>query len=899
MPVPVPKEDKVYTTVYDNFKGVDFTNDASNVFRRRSPNGKNMLPDLDGRPYKRKGWKIDIPAEDFMTAAGYVGSGFTTKRIHHFSMGAQDYMMIFTTIGVFWMSKNSPTLHKCVLATKDLQGNIITSPFPPAVDGIHIDPDPGRSFFFEGQGVAGFYIFVGTDLYRFGADEYCWAVEPYVPKVLIACDQYGAGTNLEPVNLLTRKRTVQYLCDGETTQFGIPFGAKDNQAKVELLGADGEWTQTSGYTINGGIITFNTAPPVVIQGEDNMRITYSPAGGYVTKEVQEEIEPNTVTTTVKSPTEASGVSTHEQTSTRERTVRVRFIVSGRNVTLTRVYGDWKNSSFTGRFSPATITLTNAVSGENVSITPAGGFRRDSAYSDRIVYQPPTEAYNSVTPTIATSKSVVWDSVSDQDALKANRVSVTAKGKLTYAEITGKEIEKIVRTYSVTCTASYEEYSTFSSTSYKTRTVTKIEYVEGDGEFVTNDARAFTACQRSFVYGSGMYNQAFLSASSLAGYNSRVWYSMADDPTYFPDTNYIEAGGDDTHIKGMMKVSGYVGIIKQGSAMDASVYLAYPTSFEQDTTFAVTQSINGVGALADGAFNILNAEPLFLSSEGVMGIEVSEEEVDRKIRSRSYFINKRLCAENRLDDAVSFVFKGLYYLCVNDHCYVLDGAQKTSWANEKTNLQYECYFLDNIPAQCFSAMGNNLYFMDTKGNLCRFKTDSDANPYRDEYSVDLPDATANTAPVSNVYQKIALTGDFELGSTIQYGDLWYTVIDESENTVTVTEGVPIDAVWDTIADDDGAVHFFKNLQKKGCLVSILPGSASGVKVSLKADEKEPAYIGKVDKDGNLLPFEYYTKKKIKKYKRLQIICENDAIDESFGIDQIIKSYTIGNYSKNRG
>ena len=38
-----------------------------------------------------------------------------------------------------------------------------------------------------------------------------------------------------------------------------------------------------------------------------------------------------------------------------------------------------------------------------------------------------------------------------------------------------------------------------------------------------------------------------------------------------------------------------------------------------------------------------------------------------------------------------------------------------------------------------------------------------------------------------------------------------------------------------------------------------------------------------------------KKKIKKYKRLQFVIENNE-PEAFGIVSVIKSYTIGNYAK---
>lgn len=57
MPIDVPAPQKVLTTKYDNFKGVDFTSDPTNVWRHRSPSGVNMLPDASGRPFKRYGWE--------------------------------------------------------------------------------------------------------------------------------------------------------------------------------------------------------------------------------------------------------------------------------------------------------------------------------------------------------------------------------------------------------------------------------------------------------------------------------------------------------------------------------------------------------------------------------------------------------------------------------------------------------------------------------------------------------------------------------------------------------------------------------------------------------------------------------------------------------------------------
>lgn len=913
MAVEVPEESKKYTTVYENFKGVDFTNDASNVYKRRSPNGINMLPDLDGRPYKRKGWKIDIPYTDFITASGKSVSSYIPKRIHHFSLGGQDYMMFFTSIGVFYRNENTNGIVKCQLASGDDLEHPTLSEFPPTVDWQTLDADSHRAFFFEGNGGAGFYCFVGRELFRFDG-RYFWAVEPYVPRVLIACDKYGSGTMLESVNLLTRKRMVSYTCDGESTTYYVPAGVTTGTDVVELLQDDGSWEVTHDYNLTNGVLEFNNPPPVVVQGEDNMRITYVPGGSYVqvipVEHEEEEIETQTATEEESQTADA----TYRICKRYVRNVDIEYSVSGNTVMESVSYGQWRDDGYyTPGFNQenlnkpmwAKFVFTNNVSLDDITFTPAGGTPVATSYMNCVNYTPTDAQWAAATETVYSEEvddhlTLDGKAVKLAELLKENRQYYAKHKKLKWKQrhCVKYKVVKSIKTISVT--ADYNRYYTYSASTGKTKTVIdeKITYVEGSGEYISHDASAFTACQRAFVYGSGLYNQVFFSSSNMAGFQSRVWYSTASDPTYVPDTNYIEAGGDDTHIVGMMKVSGYVGIIKQGSAMDASVYLAYPTSFDENATFAVTQSINGVGALANGAFNILNAEPLYLSKDGVMGIEVSEEEVDRKVRSRSYFINKRLTAEPNLVNAISFVHRSLYYLCVNDHCYVLDGSQKNSWANEKTNFQYECYYLENIPAQCFASMDGELYFTDHKGNLCKFKEDKDEHPYRDDYSVSDPTWTMASAPVNMTYQLSDFDGDVNVGDTVLNGSNWYTVT-EINDDVTVDTGVPIYARWDTIADDDGAVHFFKNLQKKGCVVSLLPASDSGVKVYLKADEKDAIFIGQTDREGKLLPYEHYVKKKVKKYKRLQIICVNDYLDNSFGVDQIIKTYTLGNYSKNRG
>lgn len=358
--------------------------------------------------------------------------------------------------------------------------------------------------------------------------------------------------------------------------------------------------------------------------------------------------------------------------------------------------------------------------------------------------------------------------------------------------------------------------------------------------------AFYSTTKNMSYSNGLANCMFLGGCTEPNYTSRVWYSYVNNPLYFPDNNFIEVGSNDTAIMGLCKVGEYLGIIKQGKTTDTSIYIAYPTSFEEDTAYAIKPSVNGIGACARYAFNVLGDETLFLSDEGVMAISFSETDTDKQVKNRSYYIDGQLLKEEHLEKAYSFVWKGFYLLAVpheadNGRIYILDGSQRNSWGNDRTNLVYECYFWNNVPAKSFAKYRGSLWFTDGK-NMCRFKKESDPNPYNDN-------------------------------------------------------GAAICAEWSTIYDDDGSSHYTKTMQKKGSKLSLAPSeTGTSCDVYARVDNGVEQYIGSANSDDTELPVDFYFNKKVKKYKRMQIIVRNDVPDQSFGISQIVKLYTLGNYSK---
>lgn len=1016
----IPSAPRINTTIYDNFRGVDFTNDATNIWKHRSPDAVNMMPDLAGRPWKRTGWKIEKTTQAFKdcynTTKGYdpEDPDYYTGRIvplktNYFTIGGEDFLAITNNLGLFFYSKFIETGNFVTPITSEepylmyikcYYGEVGTSTETTPTNAVII-PDPNRAFFFEGFGTAGFYIFctIGTttSLFRFDG-EVLRKVDPKVPVIMISKGSGdNAGVLYESPNILTLKRTVMFLADGTSKEYVLPEKA-DSVSSVEIA-SGANWTpktdptdySTENYSFGGKTVTkikFGNAPSAPdVAGEDNIRVTYAIAGSSA----------STTTTTKQG---IIGIGTRESQT---RTI-VRTVMDGDETETITPWVVTSSTSVRQSFSSVIPNIDMVNNEPDISVylkTDADTWSNyalssvllDSAYSaytntltvnckdaTGYYYTPSTEE-SSVTQTSDKVKITTSDA---DDIVHAFGNGVDTSVTKTVTKITEQKYVTKWKWYPIKVEATVRTYS---------------------GSPLRN---AFDACIRTHVFGDGLINSVFFTGSTVDAYRSRVWWSATNDPTYFPDTNYFEVGSNDTRIAGLIDVGEYLGIIKQGQSRTSTVYLAYKTSVESgqvstvdgngktttettyDVTYGVKTSIGGVGAISNGAFNILNGEPLFLSKEGIMGI-VPVNENEKQIRNRSFYINKKLLAEAGLENSFSFVWRNMYILAVNHHCYVLDGSQKSSWANEKTNLQYEAYYWENIPAQCFAKYNNQLWFTDYDGRLCRFKPEGINDSYHDEYdsSVSLED---NTTPLgesavtygyiplsvissnSNVIPEInadvfwsqvnqagsylfALTsagylhrthfgahfarddfkgqgmgnsGHLDVNQSPRGGDSimsyfhdsegWHlngepaniadygiTFTDESEDpklndTIKITAGAPIVARWTTIFDDDGSANYFKTLQKKGTMVVLYPQSSTGVRVYLRKDNNEPVYVGTATVRGSnnelTAPSDFYLKKKAKKYKRLQIITENDGLDETFGIDEIIKCYTVGNYSRNR-
>lgn len=195
MPINVPDNPKVYTTKYDNFKGVDFTNDETNIWHRRSPTGTNMLPDASGRPFKRHGWEIMITNEELCTELGT--DNCSILKCAYFELAGKDHIVIFTNQGVLFYNQTD------------------------GFTALSVDEDCyygfDRCFFFEGNGTSAFYIYGNFKVWRYSyAEDVGFTFEDVndftVPTVLIAASADCAGQMYQGYNILGNLARVEY-CD--------------------------------------------------------------------------------------------------------------------------------------------------------------------------------------------------------------------------------------------------------------------------------------------------------------------------------------------------------------------------------------------------------------------------------------------------------------------------------------------------------------------------------------------------------------------------------------------------------------------------------------------------------------------------------------------------------------
>lgn len=390
------------------------------------------------------------------------------------------------------------------------------------------------------------------------------------------------------------------------------------------------------------------------------------------------------------------------------------------------------------------------------------------------------------------------------------------------------------------------------------TITFVKTVEGYKDKIIK-------CTIAGIYGGKSQDRVFLSGNPDA--QDTDWRCESNNPLYFSDLSYTKVGADGAAIVGYSAISDSQAIIKADDRSETTIYFR---GYNIDTTtskvqFPVRRAAAGAGAVAKRAFAYLPEEPVFLSRTGVFALTSSNITALQVARNRSYYVDAALTKEEHLENACAVVWNGYYVLAVNGHAYVMDTNQNVAYKPQSYgDYVYECYYWDNFPAVRMMESRGNLYFGTSDGRICKLNTDID---------------------------------------TMQAYSDGGTLGEDGK----ITGSTAISAEWHTKADDDGDFMTYKTMVKRGSGVMMKPYTRSSIQVYARTERD----FGRKIREGiadifswtdidfsrftfnsndapQVLPFN----SKVKKYKTLQLIMKNDAMNEAFGIFGIIKRYTIG-------
>lgn len=244
--------------------------------------------------------------------------------------------------------------------------------------------------------------------------------------------------------------------------------------------------------------------------------------------------------------------------------------------------------------------------------------------------------------------------------------------------------------------------------------------------VSGYADRINKCCIGTQYGlKGAMDRLFLSGNP--DYINQDWFSDQNDPTYFADTYYSSLGTSKSAIMGYSVINNYLATHKDEMETDQFIVLREGVLADNKPVFRSVNTLQGAGAIAKDTFAYLSSEPLFLTRSGVYAITAQDITGEKYGQNRSFYLNGKLLKESDLEKSFAFVYKDMYWLCVNGVAYILDGLQpmQTDKSMPYSTRQYAGFYRTNIPANCMWEKDGNLYFGSTDGRVCEFYSDSDA------------------------------------------------------------------------------------------------------------------------------------------------------------------------------
>lgn len=425
------------------------------------------------------------------------------------------------------------------------------------------------------------------------------------------------------------------------------------------------------------------------------------------------------------------------------------------------------------------------------------------------------------------------------------------------EVMNQDGEFVEKTYGTDFTVDYDEgIITFTTapglsplTGEDNVKITAYRVIEGYKDKINK-------CKIATLFGvNGVLDRLFLSGNP--DYINYDWYSEQNDPTYFSDISYSTLGSSKSAIVGYSIISNYLATHKDNYERDNNIILRAGDIVDSEPSFRVVNTLQGAGAIAPYSFGYFQTEPLFLTKQGVFSVTAQDITGEKYAQNRSYYLDGKLLEEPNMEDAYAIVYKDMYWLCLNNVAYILDGLQPLMPDKNRpySTRQYVGYYRTNLPAHIIWQHNDDLLFGSKDGKICRF--------YKDKYALE------------------------------SYND----------------DGEPIEAIWET-PDIDGKL-FYKNKTLRFIALRLDSALATSVNIYamnrglwqfIKRDDTSGRYLSfahlvfsKMSFSGDKTQHTFSTKVRVKKVDKFRMKVTNDSLNEPFGLYNIAFEYVEnGNY-----
>lgn len=255
----------------------------------------------------------------------------------------------------------------------------------------------------------------------------------------------------------------------------------------------------------------------------------------------------------------------------------------------------------------------------------------------------------------------------------------------------------------------------------------VTFAQDDTEY----ASRVLDCRFATLFGAeGNANTLFVGGNDL--YPNYDYWSNAEDFTYFPSGNLCALGTSSTKVMGYQRLGDdSLAIFKEDSATEPTLYIrtGVPTKIDENTSsvtegyYLTVGKFITQGVVSRECIGMLNGDAIFLSKEGVYGVQINSDSIaveQRVAKERSRLINSLLAKHSDLSRAVSIVYDNKFYIAIDEYVYIADAryifTQKGDMAD---TYNYEWWVWDNCPVRRFFVLDNELCFGTSDGRVCVF------------------------------------------------------------------------------------------------------------------------------------------------------------------------------------